>query len=98
VNRFSRQEGDEKISLVYLRLNTLSPADAYMDDLVNENVVVLAQCLEDRPGNRDVRLDALVADENMGALGAGHVCSPLTGRRSSCSISCTNMLYSIIIH
>jgi hypothetical protein len=51
VNRFSRQKGDEKISLVYLRLNTLSPADAYRDDLVNENVVVLAQCLADRLGD-----------------------------------------------
>jgi hypothetical protein len=59
-NRISRQEGNEDIGLAYLCLNTLSPADAYRDDLINKNVVLLAQCREDLPGNRDVGLDALV--------------------------------------
>jgi hypothetical protein len=62
--RVSRQEGNEDIGLAYLRLNTLSPAYAHRDNLVNENVVLLAQCLEDLPGDRGVGLDALVTDEN----------------------------------
>jgi hypothetical protein len=65
VDRLSREEGDQEIGLANLSVDTLGPGRSYRHDLVDEDVVLLAQGLADRQRDRLVGIDtALVADKD----------------------------------